>query len=275
MSRLTVMGLRSLGIAAVSAAAIGAQEPTMAQTAPVPRQVLAARTAFIGNGGSETYGADSYFDLTKYDGGPNRPYDEFYHAVDDWGHYRLVGSTRDAEILLVIRFTNPVVNQQNAGYVGDLPHDLIRDPQLNLSINDPQTGSTLWSLTEHIDPSGGHADANRHFDEAIDRLVKDLERLTLTADPNLPAGVAGLPPGAIEARQRHLRMQHAGIGLLLGTIAGAAVGARSASDFCTPDPGSFTDCVSRSRSNMRNAFLTSIGAAVAGGLIGWFWPLNY
>lgn len=275
MSRLTVLGLRWLGIAVVSGAAASAQEPTMAQTAPVPRQVLAARTAFIGNGGSETYGADSYFDLTKYDGGPNRPYDEFYRAVEDWGHYTLVGSARDAEILLVIRFTNPVVNQQNAGYVGDLPRDLIRDPQLNLSINDPQTGSTLWSLTEHIDPSGGHADANRHFDEAIDRLVKDLERLTLTADPNPPGDVAGVPAGAIEARQHQLRMQHAGIGLLLGTVAGAAIATRSAGDFCTPDPSNFNGCVSRARSSSRNEFLTSIVAAVAGGLIGWFWPVNY
>src|SRR5690348_2934590 len=111
MSRLTAHGLRSLAIAAGLAAAASAQVTTVAQTAPVPRQVLDARTAFIGNGGSETYGADSYFDLTKYDGGPNRAYDEFFNAVKNWGHFTLVDSTGDADILLVIRFTNPIVSQ--------------------------------------------------------------------------------------------------------------------------------------------------------------------
>ena len=275
MSRLTILGFRCLGIAAVTAIAASAQEPTPAAAAPVPRQLLAARTAFIGNGGSESYGADTYFDLTKYDGGPDRPYDEFYNAVKDWGHYTLVGSTAEADIMLVIRFTNPVVSQENAGRVGNLPRDLIRDPQLNLSINDPQTGLTLWSLTEHIDPSGGHTDANRHFDEAIDHLVTNLERLTLAADPNLPREVAALPPGAIEARQRQQRMQHTGVGLLVGSIAGAVIASRSAGDFCTPDPNNFNGCVSRARSSTRNELLTSIGAAVAGGLIGWFWPVSY
>lgn len=273
MSRLTIHGLRCLGIAATFAAAANAQ-PT-AQPAPVPRQILVARDAFIGNGGSETYGADSYFDLTKYDGGPNRAYDEFYNAVKDWGYFTLVDSTRYADILLVIRFTNPIVSQQNAGVVGDLPHDLIRDPQLDLTISDPRSGQPLWALTEHIDPSGGRAEANRHYDEAMERLVKDLKRLVLSPDAQLARESASLPPGAIDALHRERRMQHAGIGLLLGGLAGAALATRSGGDLCMPDPNNFNTCVSRARSSSRNEFLTTIGATIAGGLIGWFWPVSY
>jgi len=275
MARLTAQGFRCLGIAAVFAGAARAQQTTVAQTAPVPRQILAARQAFIGNGGSETYGGASYYDLTAYDGGPNRAYDEFYRAIKDWGYFALVDSTRLADILLVVRFTNPIVGQQNSGYVGDLPHDLIRDPQLDLTISDPRSGQPLWTLTEHIDPSGGRADANRHYDEAMDRLVRDLERLVLSPDDQLARESAALPPGAIQAIQRQQRMQHTGIGLLVGSVAGAVIASRSAGGLCTPDPNNFNGCVSRARSNTRNEFLTSIGAAVAGGLIGWFWPVSY
>ena len=273
MSRVTVQGLRCLGMAAVFTVTANAQPS--AQRAPVPRQILAARNALIGNGGGQTYGADSYFDLTKYDGGPNRAYDEFYNAVKDWGYFTLVDSTGDADILLVIRFTNPIVSQENSGLIGDLPHDLVRDPQLDLTISDPRSGQSLWALTEHIDPSGGRAEANQHYDEAMDRLLTDLKRLILSPDAQLARASGALPPGAIDVLHRTRRMEHAGIGLLLGGAAGAALASRSNGNLCTLGPDNISECESRARASSRNDFLTVIGASIAGGLIGWFWPVSY
>src|SRR5689334_11465107 len=100
MSRVVLRGVGCIASTILFTTAALAQS---GPGAPVPRQVLTARTAFIGNGGSESYGAEGYFRLTKYDGGPNRAYNSFYNAVDDWGHYELVGSTREADVSLVIR----------------------------------------------------------------------------------------------------------------------------------------------------------------------------
>jgi hypothetical protein len=258
---------------ALFGAAANAQQST-AQRAPVPRQLLTARTAFVANGGSETYGADSYFDLTKYDGGPNRAYDAFYNALKDWGHYELVGSTTEADVLLVIRFTNPVVDRGNAASSGDVPHDWIRDPQLNLAINDPRSGLTLWSLTEHIEPAGGRADANRHFDEAITRLGADLRRLILSPEASLSPEIATVPPGAVDARQRRQRVQHTAIGVLLGSVAGAVMATRIGADPCNLDASNFRGCAARAGARARNEILTSVGAAIAGGVIGWLWPVS-
>jgi hypothetical protein len=274
MSRLTIRGTRCLAIVALVGAAANAQQPTLSERAPVPRQVLAAKAAFVGNGGSETYGADSYFDLTKYDGGPNRAYDEFYKALQDWGYYDLVGSTSDADVLLVIRFTNPVVNRGNSETTGDVPHDWIRDPQLNLAINDPRSGLTLWSLTEHIEPGGGKADANRHFDEAVGRLVDDLRRLILHPEDIAERESIALPPGAIAAAQRQQRERHAGLGLLIGGLAGGVAGMQVANTNCTD----FTDlhgCFTRGESRARDAVLVGVAGMVAGALIGWVWPVSY
>src|SRR3954464_696324 len=110
MSRLVKWGIGCLVFALSTTTAASAQlSPRIAERAPVPRQVLTGKTVLIANGASESYGADSYYRLTRYDGGPNRAYNSFYSAVESWGHYELVGETADADLVLVIKFTNPVV----------------------------------------------------------------------------------------------------------------------------------------------------------------------
>src|SRR4051812_33314503 len=111
MSRLVEWGIGCLVSGIVVSTAAKAQTPRVGERAPVPRQVLTAKTVLIANGASESYGADSYYRLTKYDGGPNRAYNSFYSAAEKWGHYELVGETADADLVLVIKFANPVVDK--------------------------------------------------------------------------------------------------------------------------------------------------------------------
>jgi hypothetical protein len=173
-------------------------------------------------------------------------------------------------LALVIRFTNPAVDRQNPGGSSDLPHDWIYDPQLNLSMNDSHTGLALWSITEHIEPSDDRPVANRHFDEAVTRLVGDLQRLTL--DPNAPA-MPVVPPGAVIAATRYQREMHAGVGLLLGTLAGTYLGARSVNDSCN-DFNNLNGCFKRGVSKGRNILIGSVSGAIVGSLIGWVWPTH-
>lgn len=272
MSRIPVGGTVCLALAVIVGMAAHGQQPAARQHAPVPRQVVTARSAFIANAGGETYGAESYFDLTKYAGGPNRLYDEFYAAVRDWGHYDLVSSLDEADVSLVVRFANPIVNQENAGVDDDSPHAPIHDPQLDLTIADPRTGLTLWSITEHIDPTGGKGEADRHFDEAVTRLVDDLRRLILYPEESVASASNAPPPGAIIAAQRRRREMHAGIGMLLGVGVGSLIASHNSQSAC-PD-FQFDRCVSQSRAHAELAFLSILGGGVAGALLGWAWPVN-
>ena len=244
----------------------------LAQRAPVPGQVLDARTVFVGNGGSESYGADSYFRLTRYDGGPDRPYTEFYGALEDWGHYDLVGSTAEADLLLVIRFTNPIVDRDPNGNTYD-ENVLVYDPQLNLTMNDPKTGVTLWTITEHIEPGGNSREANnRHFDEAIDRLVGDLKRLNLSpGEVSADAGHIVLPPGAIAAAERQRREEHAGGGMLVGAAVGALLASRVSPGSCD----GFDACSAQGHTKFRAELLGTLGGAVIGAFVGWVWPVQF
>lgn len=270
MSRLTTCGSACLAFAIITAT-INAQPPSR-DHAPVPRQVVTAKSVLIANGASESYGADSYFQLTLYDGGPNRAYNSFYSALHDWGHFDLVGETADADLVLVIKFTNPVVGREgdrNADH-----RDWVYDPQLNLSINDPRTGLPLWTITEHLEPGGNHAEANRRFDEAVTRLVADLQRLIL--QPDLATETDNPPPGAIATARRQARERHAGAGLLLGFAVGGILAMKDAGghDPCA-DLGNFDGCVASGKRQTRNQIMTGLGLALVGALVGWAWPVDY
>ena len=265
LSRRIAWGIACLASAVVATAA-NAQ-----QRAPIPRQVLSAKAVLIANGASESYGADSYFRLTKYDGGPNRAYNSFYGAVESWGHYDLVGETADADLVLVVKFTNPVVERLHDG-TADESDGSVYDPQLNLSINDPHTGLPLWAITEHIEPGGDRAQANQRFDEAVTRLVDDLRRLTLR--PDLAATTDNPPPGAIDAARRERRERQAGAGLMIGLATGAVVAlAQSSHDPC-PDLMNSGGCIRNAQQQATRQLVTGLGIMLVGGLVGWFWPVS-
>ena len=272
MSRVIAWVLGCLASAIVTATTANAQTPT-GERAPVPRQVLTAKSVLIANGASESYGADSYFQLTVYDGGPNRAYNSFYSALHDWGHFDLVGETADADLVLVVKFRNPVVGREG-DREADRTRDWVYDPQLNLSINDPRTGLPLWTITEHIEPGGNHAEANGRFDEAVTRLVADLQRLIL--QPDLATETDNPPPGAIATARREARERHAGAGLLIGGAIGGIIAMKDAGghDPCA-DLGNFEGCMASSKRSARNQILASLGLALAGALVGWAWPVDY
>ena len=283
MSRITAAGVLIVSLVAGRA---NAQQPVAADRVPVPRQVLDAHTVFIGNGGGESFGAESYYTRTKYDGGPNRPYEAFYAAMRDWGHYDIVGSTDAADVALVIKFSSPIVDREVIGAGRNETSNLIYDPQFNLSINDPRTGIQLWTITEHIEPGSNREEDNRHFDEAIGRLVNDLRRIILMPDRAVTDNDAP-PPGIQHVIELHRRTRNMSIGILLGGVIGEALGSRSLTYTCPPFPTTLTladlnappadlSCDSHYHSTkLRNEFLGAIGGSIIGGLVGWIFPVSF
>lgn len=265
MHRVTVWGVGCLASVIVSSTVANAQ-------APVPRQVLNAKAVLIANGASESYGADSYYRLTKYDGGPNRAYNSFYAAIKSWDHYDLVGETTDADLVLVIKFANPVVDRLNAEAAADPQNGWVYDPQLNLSLNDPKTGLPLWTITEHIQPGGDKAEANARYDDAVTRLVDDLKRLILR--PDLSATTDNPPPGAIDVARRAQRDRHAGAGMMIGLVAGAALALSEGSHDPCPDITHASGCMKNTQRLAAQQLITGLGVTALGALIGWFWPVS-
>ena len=255
----------SVGLVALPASAQVAQ--TM--PAPVPSQILEAKRMFVSNAGSETYGSQTYFRLTRYDGGPDRFYNQFYAAMKAWGRYELTGSPAEADIVGEVRFSSPAI-EQNAVLIGDRSSpDPVYDPQLNLTLLDPKSRVPLWSLTEHIQPGRGKDADNRNFDQAVARLV---ERAKLLAASSVDVTrIADVPPvGAIEAARHQAREKHLAYGAAIGAGVGALI--MSNAGRC----GGPADCTNaHTRESVTRSLWLSFGTTVLGGVAGWLWPTRF
>ncbi|MGH7604327.1 MAG: hypothetical protein ACRENK_10060 [Gemmatimonadaceae bacterium] len=270
MSMVKVRALLTIG-ALLYGSLANAQEMAQNVTAPVPGQILTAKRIFISNAGSETYGSESYFNLTRYDGGPNRFYNQLYSAMKSWGRYELTDSPATADVVYEVRFSNPIVDKLTHGNVDGVTNtDFVYDPQLTLTIVDPQTRVALWSLTEHIQPGRDRNADNRNFDSAVDRIV-DRAKILVGESISVARQVSlanAAPVGAIEFQRREQRIRHAAIGSGLGLLAGGVIVAREA-QICPVASGA--EC-GRQRALTALSYLVS--GAVSGALIGWFWPSN-
>ena len=63
--------------------ALNAQQSMGPAPAPVPAQIDTAQKVLISNAGGE--GFETVIEQIGFHGGPDRPYNEFYAAVQGWG----------------------------------------------------------------------------------------------------------------------------------------------------------------------------------------------
>ncbi|HXX24410.1 MAG TPA: hypothetical protein VEO19_14785 [Terriglobia bacterium] len=148
----------------------GAQAPKAAATGPVPAQIINAKKVFISNLG----GGCSRFGQSEFNGGPDRPYNEFYSAMKSWGRFELEAAPADAELDLEVSLPCPAA-RANSPFGGSYGTD--NDPQLSLVIRDVKTGIALWGLTEHIETAALQSNRDKNFESAMRALVDRLEGL--------------------------------------------------------------------------------------------------
>lgn len=125
-------------------------------SAPPPPQVLAARKVFISNGG------DDDWTIPHQLRAPNLTYNQFYAGIKSWGKYELVPAPADADIVFEIRSYD--------SREGRL--------EVHLSILDPKTRVTLWSLTREVEGAARTATARKNFEDGMNALVEDVKKLT-------------------------------------------------------------------------------------------------
>ena len=140
-----------------------AQQPVQ-NAAPVPPQIVWAQTVFVSNGG-----ADNYFDMLVT-GGADRAYNSLYADLQQANWYQLVSAPADADLILEIRAVAPAV-YDGKGVVA-------YNPQLILSVLDPQTRAVLWTTTANVRALGRQKQRDHGFDQSIAVLVDKLAQVT-------------------------------------------------------------------------------------------------
>jgi hypothetical protein len=135
------------------------QESAELSAAPVPSQILNAKKVFIANAAG-----DHDPRVSKYFGGPDGIYNQFYADIKNGGKFEPVSAPADADIVVQVTLgTFPLV----AGYAG-----------FRLSIFDPKTNILLWTASEPVDPAFLAKTARKNIAESLQRLTNDLQTLT-------------------------------------------------------------------------------------------------
>jgi hypothetical protein len=167
--RTTLCVLCAIGL--LSHPLFGTQQPKdVALPAPVPVSIATAKKVFIANAPGDNLPASL--------GGPSRTYNEFYAAMKSWGRYELVPIPADADLILEIRFANPIegVNVMSTSGGGSTSSFLLK-----LVIVEPKTHVPLWWFTESFAPKGGFSHRKEtlssNFDRSIADLVDDVRKL--------------------------------------------------------------------------------------------------
>jgi hypothetical protein len=150
--------------------------PHNLKDAPVPWQIGAARTAFIANGGGESF--------PEGIGKTNQAYNDFYATMKKWGRYGLAPTATEADLVLQISHSGA---------------------QVRLAILDAKSQLPLWKLNQHIRGAIGRPIYLSDFHNAIAALVKQTSRLVgqSVTKISLPAGInsAPIPSRISEARK--------------------------------------------------------------------------
>lgn len=143
--------------------------PPPPSLAPVPPAILKAKTIFVSNAG-----ADSGLFPHPFSGDPDRPYNEFYAAMQSWGRFICMSDPSQADLVMELRLNAPngpsSPNKQN-GASDPLP-------MFRLVVYDRKTHYVLWALTESVDVALLQKTHDNNFDQALMALVQDLKRLT-------------------------------------------------------------------------------------------------
>jgi len=162
----------SLILVLVAMPALSAQQAKSAVSAPIPSQIASSQKVFISNAGGESF--ETVINETVFNGGPDRPYNQFYAAMKDWGRYELVSSPADADLVFEVSWA--------------LTDTGLRLPvlgQLRVVVIDPKTHITLWNLTQYVRGAVLLGNRDKNFDQTMTTVVNRLK--ILANSPNAPS----------------------------------------------------------------------------------------
>jgi hypothetical protein len=147
-----------------------------APPAPVPAAISSAHKVFIANGGMDAFSLQAFQELSL--SGTNA-YDSLYAAVKSWNNVQLASSPADADLVLEIRFTAPLVGGGNHE-AWDFQHILANTSwqfQTELTLYDAKTHFPLWTITQPVRPANLKGTWRKNIADANAALAGDLKTL--------------------------------------------------------------------------------------------------
>ena len=175
-SFLLVCAALFFAVQAVAQTPSASAPPPAVSLAPVPPALLNAKTVFISNAG-----ADSGLFPHPFSGDPDRPYNEFYAGIQNWGRYQIVGDPSEADVVFELQLIAPP-GPSSGNKVNGASDPL---PMFRLVVYDRKTHYVLWALTESITVAYLQKTHDNNFDLALNAITMDLKRLT--SAPNTAA----------------------------------------------------------------------------------------
>ncbi|HEV2647550.1 MAG TPA: hypothetical protein VGU46_14430 [Acidobacteriaceae bacterium] len=172
-----------------------------AQPIHPPAQIATAHTVFLTNAGED---ANFPIDSTE-------SFNAIYASLRAWGHYRLVDSPDQAELVFQLHGVAPITGV--SGTNGDVYSST--SPAFQLTILDPKTNVALWTITSPVDLAGRGNKRAHWISIAEENLVSRIK--VLANQPLTPTETADLTTAP---------HHHIGRNLLIvgGAVAGLTVG---------------------------------------------------
>lgn len=146
-----------------------AQAPAYTSAGPVPPALHAAKSIFLSNGGS-----DSGLFPSPFSGNADRPYAQFYAALQATGQYDIVDDPSQAALVLNLRLFAPYGPSHDEKIKGTA--DPL--PMFRLTIYDRKTHYVLWTITESIEQALLQKTHDHNFDIALSAVLRDFEQVT-------------------------------------------------------------------------------------------------
>jgi hypothetical protein len=158
-------------------------EPTTPPRGPVPAPITSAQKIFIANGGMDAFSLQAFEELGL---NGTYAYDSLYAAVKSWGNYQLVPSPADADLVLTIRFTAPLVGEGGGWNFERIFANTKWQFQTELTLYDAKTHFQLWTLTQPVRPANLKGTWRKNIADADAALAGDLKSLLTPAHPPTP-----------------------------------------------------------------------------------------
>jgi hypothetical protein len=203
--------------------------------ARIPAQIAASHAIFLSN-----LGADASFPV-----GSDQVYTDIYNGLVAWGHYRLVNSPDQADLIFQLREVSTLTTVPS----GDDGFYTVNNPAFQLTIVDPKSSVTLWTITSPVSLAGRNQTRSRWLSISETNLVSRIK--VAAGEPLAPLETADLTtmPNRHHARTALLIVGGSvafavGGGLLLHHLYENSLADQKASQdaFCTANHIPLTEC---------------------------------
>jgi hypothetical protein len=148
----------------------------------VTGRIADAKKVFISNVGEDGVAA------ANLPGGPDACYNTFYASLKQWGHYELVTSPGEADLVFEISATKKAWDHDPSIVgIGSPPTNRgvrLYPAIITLTVEDNLTRSTLWTTeVEFLSGAIKQKTKVREFDERIETLTDRLKAMAAAPDP--------------------------------------------------------------------------------------------